>query len=157
MHCLVCPRPSPNSLFCGEVCKKEYFRKLGQSLCINDEFIEINGDWGLSQNFNIEEPVPNFILKGLQFNQLRKNQQYNDVRSPIIYCWKRNNSFLYVGQSSFGFRRFITHKVMERGSILDDDEILFFIIEDSDFLTPWENFFIRKFKPTLNKALPKRK
>lgn len=71
-----------------------------------------------------------------------------ELTRPIVYGWKRNDQYLYIGQSKRGTARLLKHSVID-GRIMKGDLIVIWLTE-STLLDRVEIYFIKKYNPIHN-------
>lgn len=80
---------------------------------------------------------------------------YKYLRGPIIYIWKRNEQYLYIGKSSEGIYRTFDRRHHAIGATQpnDDDQFEFIICDSKEEAIDLERRLIYSFKPVYNEIL----
>lgn len=93
---------------------------------------------------------PSYIINGKDFLEKLKLGLFTSG-FPLIYGWKRNGIFLYIGQSTMGVFRFNNHHVINvKDKVLEGDEILIIRCESNSILDKLEYHLIKQHKPLHN-------
>ena len=77
------------------------------------------------------------------------------TRAPIIYTWRRRDTWLYVGSSKHGTKRLTGHHIISRASFQPGDIVNVFILSmpiTKDELEEYEYKLIKKYSPIYNKT-----
>ena len=72
------------------------------------------------------------------------------INTTIVYGWKRNNEYLYIGKSYNGTRRILTNQVMHKREQLDSDDDIVIWKTNEDEINELELKLIKMFKPKFN-------
>lgn len=81
-----------------------------------------------------------------------KGTVFNNLVSPLVYCWKRNNQYLYIGMSSRGVTRlFDKHERINK--VEDEDKFEIIICDSIQEAIELEKKLIQTFKPIYNEVI----
>ena len=78
-----------------------------------------------------------------------KPNELPELNRPIVYGWKRNDQYLYIGQSKKGTKRLLNHEIID-GRIMQGDLITIWLINSVEKIDKVEIYFIMKYNPIHN-------
>lgn len=83
---------------------------------------------------------------------------FNDYKTPCIYAWKREDTWLYIGASKCGFSRVFNnkHHIFNKLGVRDTDKILIWFFNNLTVqeLFNFEALLISEYKPLYNTMMP---
>lgn len=80
-----------------------------------------------------------------------RTNEIPNVNQPLVYGWKRNHKFLYIGKSFKGIQRIIkNHPIITPKSIQGKDKIVIWFCSEEDDVDELEKKLIYQYLPTFN-------